>query len=113
MTTASLSWQAWYNAIMRMWKDLQESLYYVGLAVIRFLVYLLISAALVGSGIALEFLVGLSIEDSSAAYEVLEFALDVSLIGSAVVVAICGAVVVAGEAIRSTYTFLRQLSGKD
>ena len=98
---------------MRMRKDLQESLYYVGLAVIRFLVSLLISAALVGSGIALEFLVGLSIEDSSAAYEVLEFVLDVSLIGSAVVVAICGAIVVAGEAIRSTYTFLRQLSGKD
>ena len=98
---------------MRMWKDLQEGLYYVGLAAIRFLVSLLISAALVGSGIALEFLVGLSIEDSSAAYEVLEFALDVSLIGSAIVVSICGAIVVAGEAIRSTYIFLRQLRNGD
>ena len=92
-----------------MWRDLQEGFYYVGLAVIKFVVSLLVSAALVVSGIVLENLAGLSIEDDSDMYAVLVFVLDVSLIGSAIVVSVCGAIVVAGEAIRSTYTFFNRL----
>ena len=76
---------------------------------IRFAASLIVSAALVVSGIALKTLVGFSIEESSEAYAVLEVALDISLIGSAIVVSVCGAIVVAGEAIRSTYTFLSRL----
>ncbi len=81
-------------------------MYRVVLAAITFLVSLLISGILVGSGIALEALVSLSIGDGSKSQEIIEFVLDVSLVGSAVVVSVCGAIVVAGEAIRSTTVFL-------
>lgn len=100
--------QIWYDTAMRMWQDLQEGFYYVGLAFIRFVVSLLMSAALVGSGIILETLVGFSIEEESDGYKVLVFVLDVSLVGSAIVVSVCGAIVVVDEAIRSTYTFFRR-----
>ena len=92
-----------------MWGDLQQAMYRVVLAATKFIVSLLISGLLVGAGIALETLVSFSIQDGSTAHEIVGFVLDVSLVGSAVVVSVCGALLVAGEAVASTYEYLSGL----
>lgn len=90
---------------MRLWRDLQEATYRFVLATLTFLTSLLISVVLFGSSIALKYLVNFSITKGSKTQEVVEFVLDVSLVGSAVVVSMCGAIIVAGEAIESTRAF--------
>ncbi len=86
-------------------------MYTVVLAALKFGVSLFISAVLVVSGFALEKLVSLSIEAGSKPHQIVEFVLDVSLVGSAVVVAMCGAIIVAGEAIMSTKAFFSRNRG--
>ena len=89
-----------------MMSELKEAFYRVGLAMIIFAGSLLLSAALVVSGIMLEQLVSFAVGDESTALKVVKVVLDVSLVGSAVVVAVCGAIIVATESIKSTLIFI-------
>ncbi len=91
---------------MGYWKDLQRIFYRVALAGTIFIGSLVVSAVLVLSGIGLEWLVGLSLEKDSVPHQVISVVLDVSLVSAAVVVSVCGAVIVAAEAVVSTKNFL-------
>lgn len=55
----------------------------------------------------LELLVGFAVGKESTAMKVVNVVLDISLVGSAVVVAVCGAVIVVAESVKSTATFIR------
>lgn len=75
------------------------------LAAITFLGSLAVSGVLVASGIGLEWLVGFLVDKDTQAFRGIEFAFDVTLVGSATVVSACGALIVAGEAITSVKAF--------
>ena len=94
------------------WKDAWAGVQRVIAAAGRFAASLVLSAFLVLAGIGMKQLIAWGIEEDSIPYNVVKFALDVSLVGSAVVVAICGGIVVAGEAIISTRDFFREWSSK-
>ena len=66
----------------------------------------MLSAVLVLSGMGLEWLVGLSLDKGTVPHQVVAVVLDVSLVSAAVVVAVCGAIIVAAEAVISTRVFL-------
>lgn len=91
---------------MSYWADLQSIVYRVALAGAIFIGSLAVSAVLVLSGIGLEWLVGLSLDKGSVPHQIVSVVLDVSLVSAAVVVSVCGAVVVAAEAVISTRNFL-------
>ena len=74
--------------------------------VIPFLRSLVVAAVLVLSSIALEWLIGFTLPRESKSYQVVKFVLDVSLVGSASVVAACGALIVAWDAVVSTRDFI-------
>ena len=74
-----------------------------------FLGSLAVSAVLILSGMGLEWLVGLSLDKGSVPHQVVAVVLDVSLVSVAVVVSICGAIIVAAEAIVSTKIYLSRL----
>lgn len=71
---------------------------------------LALSAFLILAGLGLESLIGLAIEDGTLADDVVEFVVQVSLVGSAIVVSACGAIIVAGDAIKATIEFFRHPS---
>ena len=87
-------------------RDVRGIFYRVGLAVAMFLGSLVVSAVLVLSGMGLEWLVGLSLDEGSVPHRVVAVVLDVSLVSAAVVVSVCGAIIVAAEAVISTRIFL-------
>ena len=87
-------------------RDVREIFYRVGLAATIFLGSLIVSAVLVLSGMGLEWLVGLSLDEGSVPHRVVAVVLDVSLVSAAVVVSVCGAIIVAAEAVISTRIFL-------
>ena len=94
---------------MELRRDVGGIFYRVALAVAIFLGSLAVSAVLILSGMGLEWLLGLSLEDGSVPHQVVTVVLDVSLVSVAVVVSICGAIIVAGEAIISTKIYLSRL----
>lgn len=84
-------------------------LYRVALAVAMFLGSLAVAAVLILSGMGLEWLVGLSLDKGSLPHQVVGVVLDISLVSVAVVVSICGAIIVAAESIVSTKIYVSRL----
>ena len=94
-----------------LWRDLQDAVHWIIRIIIPFLRSLIVAAVLVVSGMALEALVGLTLPKESKSLEIVRFVLDVSLVGSAVVIAICGALIVVWDTVASTRGLLSR--GKD
>lgn len=69
---------------------------------------LLMASILVSSGILLEWLVGLAVGNETWSYRIVSFALDMTLVGCAVVWAITGAIVATWEAIASAKTVVNR-----
>ena len=93
---------------MRLPTDLQEDISKVLQAALKFVLSLVLSTILVGSSILLEALFNLSLQEGSKTQELIKVVLEVSLGGSAVVISVCGSLVVAGEVVRSTLKFFRR-----
>ena len=92
-----------------MWREeLQAALGRVLPAALTFLTSLMMAAILVGSGILLEWLIGIAVGYDTAAYRVVKFVLDVALVGCALIWAGTGAVVATWEAIVSAKAFVRR-----
>ena len=87
-------------------EELSAALRRVALAAITFLTSLLMAVILVLSGLLLEWIIGFSIEPGTRTHNVVSFALDVTLVGCAVVWAITGAVIVTWEAVVAAKAFL-------
>ena len=92
-------------------RDVRGTFNRVALAVAMFLGSLAVSGVLVLSGMGLEWLVGLSLDEGSVPHRVVAVVLDVSLVSAAVVVSVCGAIIVAAEAVISTRIFLSRSRG--
>ena len=78
----------------------------VARAVLTFIGSLVVSAVFILAGIGLKTLVGLSVDEGSLPHQVFVFVLDVTLLGAAAVVSICGAIVAIAESVKSTLEFL-------
>ena len=89
-----------------LWREVLDAVYSIVRVIIPFLRSLVVAAVLVLSSIALEWLVAFTLPRESKSYQVVKFVLDVSLVGSASVVAACGAFIVAWDAVVSTRDFL-------
>ena len=90
-------------------EELLTALRRVALAAITFLTSLLMAVILVLSGLLLEWIIGFSVAPGSQTHNVVSFALDVTLVGCAVVWAVTGAVIVTWEAVVAAKTFLSQV----
>ena len=82
-------------------RELEAALSRVLGPALTFLTSLLMAAIFVGSGILLEYLVGLAVGNETLGYRIVSYALDITLVGCAVVWAIAGAVVATWEAFTS------------
>ncbi len=92
-----------------MWREeLQTALRRVLPAALTFLTSLVMAAIMVGSGILLEWLIGIAVGYDTAAYRIVQYVLDVTLVGCALVWASTGAVVATWEAIVSANAFVRR-----
>ena len=89
--------------------ELQSALRRIALAAITFLTSLLMAVMLVLSGLLLEWIIGFSVDAGTRTHDLISFALDVALVGGAVVWAVTGAVIVTWEAVLSAIAFLRQI----
>lgn len=89
-------------------EELSSALRRVALAAMTFLTSLVMAVTLVLSGLLLEWIIGFSIEPGTQTHNVISFALDVTLVGCAVVWAITGAVIVTWEAVVAAKAFLKQ-----
>lgn len=69
---------------------------------------LLMASILVSSGILLEWLIGFAVGNETWSYRIVRFALDITLVGCAVVWAITGAIVATWEAIVSAKTVVNR-----
>ena len=87
-------------------RELKETFHRVAIAGLAFAGSLVLSAALVVSGIILEYLTSLALGKETTGQNVVELVLDVSLISCAVVVAVCGATIVVVESVRSTRRYI-------
>lgn len=94
-----------------LWRDLQDAIRWIVQLIIPFLRSLIVAAVLVVSGMALEALVGLTLPKGSKSLQIVKFFLDVSLVGSAVVIAMCGALIVVWDTVISTRDLLSQKKG--
>ena len=90
-----------------MMREMKEAFHRVGLALVAFAGSLAVSAALVLSGMILELLVSFAVDGESTALMVVKLVLDTSLVGSAVVVAVCGAIIIVAESVKSTRNFIK------
>ena len=82
-------------------RELEAALSRVLGPALTFLTSLLMAAIFVGSGILLEHLVGLAVGNETLGYRIVSYALDITLVGCAVVWAIAGAIVATWEAFTS------------
>ena len=87
-------------------EELSAGLRRVALAAITFLTSLLMAVVLVLSGLLLEWIIGFSVDAGTQTHRIVSFALDVALVGCAVVWAITGAVIVTWEAVVAAKAFL-------
>ena len=78
-------------------------------ATLTFLVSLLLAAIFVGSSKILEILVGLIFDTGTLPYELFKWVSSVALLGVALLITCCGAIVVCLESIDSTISFARNL----
>ncbi len=83
-------------------REFRDAVYSVIRVIIPFLRSLVLAAVLVLSGMALEWLVGLTLPKESKSYQIVKVVLDVSLVYGAVVIAACGAFIVVWDTIVST-----------
>lgn len=93
-------------------EELRAILERVALVVIRFIATLTVSAVLYVADIALKALLVLAVDETTEFYQIAVYVMDVGLIGSAVVVSVCGAVMAAWEALTSALNFIRGKDGK-
>ena len=75
-------------------QEFKDYLFRVGFAVLTFIGSLLLVSAFFGAGVLLEILVGLTVEDGTLPHRIFRFVLIVTLIGTALVITSCGAIVV-------------------
>ena len=87
-------------------EELLSALRRVVLAAITFLTSLIMAIILVLSGLLLEWIIGFSIDAGTQTHTVINFVLDVALVGCAIVWAITGAVIVTWEAVVAAKAFL-------
>ena len=93
---------------MSLGEELKDALHRVLPAALTFLTSLAMATVLVGSGILLEWLIGLAVGYDTMAHRIVGFALDVTLVVCATVWACTGAVVATWEAIVSARAFVNR-----
>ena len=91
-----------------MWGEVKTGLQRIGAAFVFFVVKLILAGLLVAADLGLERLAGLVLEHDGRPFRVVEFVLDVTFVGSAVVIAVSGALVVTGEVILSSRDYFRE-----
>lgn len=91
-----------------MWGEVKTGLQRIGAAFVFFVVKLILAGLLVTADLGLEKLAGLVLEHDGRPFQVIEFVLDVTFVGSAVVIAVSGALVVTGEVIISSIDYFRE-----
>ena len=91
-----------------MWGEVSTGLQRIGAAFVFFVVKLILAGLLVAADLGLERLAGLVLEHDGGPFQVVEFVLDVTFVGSAVVIAVSGALVVTGEVILSSRDYFRE-----
>ena len=88
--------------------ELKATALRVGRAALGFVFLLAVAGFLVGSGEALDLLVGIALEEESKTYEVYRFVSDIFFVGSAIVISAVGALVAAFDALRSVWEYMRR-----
>ena len=96
-----------------MWGKVKTDLQRLGAAFVFFLVKLILAGLLVAADLGLEKLAGLVLEHDGDPLRIVEFVLDVTFVGSAVVIAVSGALVVTGEVILSSRDYFRERNRDD
>ena len=91
-----------------MWSEVSTGLQRIGAAFVFFVVKLILAGLLVAADLGLERLAGLVLEHDGRPFQVVELVLDVTFVGSAVVIAVSGALVVTGEVILSSRDYFRE-----
>ena len=91
-----------------MWEETKNGLKRIGNAFVFFVVKVVIAAIFVAADLGLEKLASLVLEHGTAAFDIVEFVLDVTFVGSAVVISAAGAFVVAVEVILSSKDYLKR-----
>ena len=91
-----------------MWEETKTGIKRIGNAFVFFVVKIVIAAILVAADLGLENLASLVLEHETSSIHIVEFVLDVTFVGSAVVISVAGALVVAGEVILSSRDYLKK-----
>lgn len=78
-------------------------------AALTFVGSLLLAAVFVGASAALEWLIGLTLDEGTLLLAIFKWVSALSLLGVALVITSCGAIVVCMETIASTTAFVRSL----
>lgn len=95
-----------------MWEETKTSIKHIGTALLFFMVKMAIAAIVVGADWALEQMASLVLEHDGAAFHTVEFVLDFAFVGLAVVIAISGGIVMAGEVLISSRDYFRKRLSK-
>lgn len=96
-----------------MWSETKIGLQRIGTAFVFLVVKLILAGLLVAADLGLEKLAGLVLEHDGAPFRIVEFVLDVTFVGSAVVIAASGALVITGEVILSSRDYFRERLSDD
>ena len=96
-----------------MWEETKIGVKRIGNAFVFFVVKIVIAGIFVAADLGLEKLASLVLEHEGTPFKIVEFVLDVAFVGSAVVIAVAGAVVVAGEVILSSRDYFRNRLSDD
>lgn len=96
-----------------MWGEVKTGLQRIGAAFVFFVVKLILAGLLVAADLGLERLAGLVLEHDGSPLGIFEVVLDVTFVGSAVITAGAGALVVAGEAILSARDYFKERLSND
>lgn len=91
-----------------MWSEVKVGLKHIRVAFVFLAGKLILAGLLVATDLGLEKLAGLVLEHDGEPLRIVEDDLDITFVGSAVVIATSGALVVAGEAILSSWDYFRE-----
>lgn len=96
-----------------MWSEAKTGLQLLWTHSVFLSVKLALAGLLVAADLGLEKLAGLVLEHDSRSFHIVEFVLDLAFVGSATVIAICGAIMVAGTVLLSTIDYFKERLSDD
>ena len=98
---------------MSLWSEIKAALRLLVSHSVFLSVKLALAGLLVAADLGLEKLAGLVLEHDSHYFRIVEAVLDVTFVGSAIVIAACGAVMIAGAVLFSTISYFKEMLSDD